>query len=150
MVECITWDEKYKYEFKRLNLKWVQEFFEVEEADTKQFEYPETIVNDGGEIFFLLDKDKVIGTVAMMKHGDEYELSKLAVDDGYKGQGLSKILMDASIKWVKDKGYKSILIISNTKLEPAINLYKKYGFETIHLGQHPSYSRANIVMRKML
>ncbi|KAI9296248.1 GCN5-related N-acetyltransferase [Neoconidiobolus thromboides FSU 785] len=150
MIECIPYDDKYKSEFKRLNLKWVEELFEVEESDIKQLDHPEDIINNGGQIFFLLDNSKVIGTVAMMKHEGEYELSKLAVEDGYKGQGLSKKLMDAAVNWVKEKGSKSILIICNTKLEPAITLYKKYGFETIHLGQHPSYSRANIVMRKTL
>lgn len=46
--------------------------------------------------------------------------------------------------------YFEITLLSNTILEPAISLYKKHGFETVHLGPHPDYERCNIEMRLML
>lgn len=146
-----NWNSNYKEDFKRLNLKWLTELFKVEESDIKQLDNPEeSIVNIGGEIFFLIDENKVIGTIAIIPRDHECELSKLAIDDGYKGKKLSSLLVDKCIEWAKNKQYPSIMLLCNTDLVPAINLYKKHGFVTAHLGQHPDYVRCNIVMRRIL
>ncbi|KAI8387045.1 acyl-CoA N-acyltransferase [Blakeslea trispora] len=144
-----TWDIEYKAEFKSLSLVWVQEHFKVEESDIKQLDTPEqVIIQPGGEIFFLLDYGhRVVGVVAMVLHGDTYELAKMTVRKECTGRGYAHILMRESIDWAREKGCPSIELMSNVVLENAILLYKKYGFETIHLGPHPAYARCNIIMR---
>jgi ribosomal protein S18 acetylase RimI-like enzyme len=149
----VSWSTQYNQDFKELSLAWVQESFEVEESDIKQVETPEeSILQPGGQIFFLLDQNKhMVGTIAMMisDHG-ECELGKLTVKKEYNGKGYAHPLMREGIAWAREKKQPNILLLCNTKLEKAITLYKGYGFETIHLGPHPDYARCNIVMKLTL
>ncbi|GAN03506.1 GNAT family acetyltransferase [Mucor ambiguus] len=145
----VTWDLKYKSEFKELSLMWVKQYFEVEESDLKQLETPEeAIIQPGGEIFFLLESSgRVAGVVATVIHQGNCELAKMTVRKECNGKGYAHILMRESINWAQDNKYPFIELLSSIQLENAIILYKKYGFETTHLGSHPDYKRCNIIMR---
>jgi GNAT superfamily N-acetyltransferase len=145
----VTYDEKYKSEFKELSLVWVSEHFVVEESDIKQVETPEeVIIKPGGEIFFVLNSEEVVvGVVATVIHKGDCELAKMTVRKGYTGRGYANVLMKESIQWAKDNNYPFIELLSSTKLENAINIYKKFGFVTTHLGSHPDYARCDIIMR---
>ncbi|CAF4638170.1 unnamed protein product, partial [Rotaria sp. Silwood1] len=67
----------YKADFKNLNLEWLNHYFEVEPIDKKILNNPESeIINTGGMIFFALIDEKVVGTCAMIKINDSFELSK--------------------------------------------------------------------------
>jgi ribosomal protein S18 acetylase RimI-like enzyme len=145
----ITYDAKYKEEFKELNLAWVKQFFEVEESDTKQLCSPEeSILQPGGEIFFIIDSQGVVaGVVADVVHDGKCELAKMTVRKECTGKGYANILMREAIHWAKDKNFPFIELYSSVELENAIALYKKFGFQTTHLGQHPSYKRCSIIMK---
>lgn len=71
----------------------------------------------------------------------------MAVDKESRGKGYGNLLMEAVIEGARNKNAYKILIISNTILDAAINLYKKYGFITTRLGQDPDYERGNIKMQ---
>lgn len=147
----VTWSSKYNHDFKDLNLSWVKESFEVEDSDIKQLENPnESIIKHGGQIFFLLRNNKVIGTIAMMINHGECELGKLTISKEFNGKGFAHLLMKEGIEWARKNKYKSIMLLCNTKLENVISLYKKYDFKTEYLGKHPDYKRCNIVMRLTL
>ncbi|KAK9709723.1 hypothetical protein K7432_008849 [Basidiobolus ranarum] len=142
-----TWSPEYKQIFKDLNLAWVEQFFKVEETDIRQLDHPEeSIIKPGGQIFFLLDDNKVAGTVAMMIHDGECELGKMTVADGYQGKGYAHPLMREGIDWARKQGYPDIAILCAVKLVKAITLYKNHGFETVRLGKHPDYDRCDIIM----
>ena len=150
-IRLITFNEKYVASFVELNREWIQKYFALEEADQQQLLYPEkNILKKGGEIFFVLENDKVIATCAMVPHGSGYELAKMAVSPQVRGQGFGDFLMQGVIDWARQKGASEVMLLSNTKLEPAINLYRKHGFEVIQLGPHPDYERCNIEMRLKL
>lgn len=150
----VTYQDKYKSDFARLNFTWIEQFFVVEEADRKYLLNPyETIVAPGGEIFFVLEDDQVLGTCALLKTDDDvYELVKMAVDKNAQGKGLANYLMQAAIDWAREKNAKRIFLESNTILETAIRLYKKFGFQEIPLEHHTNseYDRVNIVMELQL
>ncbi len=143
-----TFDPEYIPEFVQLNRQWIKHYFVVEPMDLKQLEQPyESILAPGGEIFFVRDDGRPVGTCAMVPHGDNsFELAKMAVSPPMRGRGIGDMLMAVAIAWAKSKGATSITLLSNTVLEAAISLYKKHGFETVHLGEHPDYSRCNIEM----
>lgn len=156
--KVITFDAKYANDFAELNKEWIKKFFVVEPMDTYQLDNcEETIISKGGEIFFILEGDKAVGTCAMLPYsvppyvnGDTYELAKMAVAPGTQGKGYGNILMEVAIAWAKEKNAAQVILHSNTSLTPAITLYKKHGFETVFLGQHPDYDRANIEMKLVL
>jgi GNAT superfamily N-acetyltransferase len=149
MKDAITYDTRYKTAYRDLNLEWIEKYFTAEKKDHEQLDNPEECLAEGGQIFFVLDGERAIGTCAMYKTGEkQFELAKMAVSPSYRGQGLGDLLIDVSESWAKAQGAEEILILSNTVLEPAIRLYHKHGFKTTYLGPNPDYERANIELRK--
>jgi GNAT superfamily N-acetyltransferase len=147
-VRVSLFDERYLPAFVALNEEWIQTYFEIEDMDRKQLRDPfSAILNVGGEIFFILENEIPVGTCAMVPHGPHgYELAKMAVRPDTRGKGYGDLLMSSALHWALDKDAREVLILSNTILEPAIRLYKKHGFQTVHLGEHPDYKRCNIEM----
>ena len=111
------------------------------------------LFRSGGEIFFVLENEQVLGTCALLKIDETtYELVKMAVDKNAQGKGLANHLMQAAIAWTRRKNAKKIFLESNTILAPAIKLYEKFGFQSIPLELHNNseYQRVNIVMELIL
>jgi len=150
-TEIITYHPSYRQNFVDLNKEWLQKYFTVEPHDQNTFDHLEQeILEPGGEIFFCLYDNEVAGTVAMQKIDEEtFELAKMAVSEKYKGKGLSNILMETCIRFARDKGVSKIILLSNRSLTPAINLYRKFSFREVPMGE-TDYSRANIQMELVL
>ena len=71
----------------------------------------------------------------------------MAVTINAQGFGIGKLLMEHCIEFAKQKSIKKLILYSNTKLKPAIHLYRKYGFNKVEL-EPGHYERANIKMEK--
>lgn len=57
--------------------------------------------------------------------------------------------MDACIAFAKTKKAEKIFLVSSTKLQTALNLYKKYNFIEVPLDE-TDYDRADIQMELIL
>lgn len=147
-VQVHTYQARYAADFARLNYEWIETHFKIEKIDRDQLEAPEEkILSRGGEIFFLLEGENVVGTCALIPHGFRgYELAKMAVSPQRRGRGYGDLLMKNALAWAAQKGAREVMLLSNTRLESAISLYRKHGFEVVHLGTHPDYERCNIEM----
>eukprot|EP00026_Physarum_polycephalum_P020646 Phypoly_transcript_23373.p1 GENE.Phypoly_transcript_23373~~Phypoly_transcript_23373.p1 ORF type:complete len:155 (+),score=34.46 Phypoly_transcript_23373:88-552(+) len=153
MAKVITFDPKYAQQFRDLNLQWIKQYFVVEPMDVHELDHPESsIIAKGGQIFFCLDENgKVMGTCGVLPHDEHsFELIKMAVDPTSHGKGYGRMLMEAAMQWCKDKGIKKKKKKKKKKKGPAVNLYKKNGFEVIHTGTYPKYNRANIIFKRSL
>lgn len=145
-IEIIDFEPKYRDDFKNLNVEWLEKYFEVEPYDKEVLSNPEKyILEKGGKIFFAKLEDKIIGTVALMPKNSSFELTKMAVIDKIQSKGIGSLLMQKCIDESKNLGLKEIFLFSNTKLDKAINLYKKVGFLEEHFDSS-DYKRANIYM----
>jgi len=145
-IEIIEFKPKYRDDFKNLNVEWLEKYFEVEPYDKEVLSNPEKyILEKGGKIFFAKLEDKIIGTVALMPKNSSFELTKMAVTDKIQSKGIGSLLMQKCIDEAKNLGLKEIFLFSNTKLDKAINLYKKVGFLEEHFDSS-DYKRANIYM----
>ena len=147
-VRTIRYDARYRGDFIALNEAWIEHYFVIEEMDRIQLDNLEDhILNPGGDTLFVLVGDVCVGTVALipMKPGT-VELAKMAITDGYQGRGLGNLLMKETIARAREMGADTIYLRSNTIMETAIHLYRKYGFRTTRLGSDPEYERCNIEM----
>lgn len=146
-MEIIEYRSEYKEHIKELNFEWLEKYFSVEPSDIVQLSDPENeIINKGGFIYYASVDDKVVGTVTLMKVDNGiYELGKMAVTVKYQGKGIGNKLLAHCITKAKSISAETIILYSNTKLVPAIELYKKYGFVTTTMGI-TSYERSNIKM----
>jgi N-acetylglutamate synthase-like GNAT family acetyltransferase len=150
-AEIVTYKPEYKDYFVALNKVWLEEYFYIEPHDIEVFENTETVfIKTGGQIFFCLVENQVVGTVAMQKVNETtYEMAKLAVDKNFQGKNLSKLLVDACINFAKEKKATKIMLLSSTKLVTALNLYKKYNFIEVPLDNN-DYARSDIQMELSL
>ena len=139
----------YLKNFIHLNEEWIQKHFEIEQIDKDLAKNPYLIIEQGGYIFSIIDNENVIGVCALIhKDNGIYELARMAISNKYQGKGYGSLLLETCLKKLKNINAKKVYLVSNTKLVTAINLYKKYGFTTTNIGQHPVYKRANIEMER--
>ena len=151
MIELITYESKYQPDFKRLNMEWLEKYDLLETHDLEILDAPyETVIKNGGFIFLVIDGEKIIGTAGLWKENDNtYELIKMAVDAEYRGQGISKILLDRCLQEAKNKKAHKIFLYSNSQLKTALKLYEKYGFVHIKVTDSP-FVTADVKMELLL
>ena len=146
-IEISKYNSKYDQSFYELNKSWIEEFWVLEESDVKDLLKPrESILNLGGEIFFVLANSIVVGTEAMIPFpNSKIELAKMTVHKKFRGKGLSKILLKKCIDYAKASKAKEIFLISNRRLLSARKLYEKFGFIEVDLDSN-KYKRGNYKM----
>jgi N-acetylglutamate synthase-like GNAT family acetyltransferase len=152
-MQIVNYNPLYATDFKTLNIEWLETFFYVEPYDREVLSNPDTyIISKGGHIFFVIIDEKVVGTVALMPMPEPhvYELTKMAVDTSIRGKGIGQKLMAHCIAFAKAEKAPKLVLYSNTILENAIYIYKKWGFIEIPLEKDVHYDRANIKMELTL
>ena len=148
-LKVINYNPRYAKDFYELNIEWLKTFFYVEPFDEEVLGKPERhIIDKGGFIFFVLKDTKIVGTVALMPTEKKgvLELTKMAVLPSERGQKIGQMLLQYCIDFAKKQSLKALLLYSNTKLENAIYLYKKYGFIEQELEKNSPYKRSDIKM----
>ena len=146
-VRITEFDDGLAKAFAELNYRWIVESFSVERHDRELLDHPrENIIEPGGQIFFALVGDEVTGTVAMIPHGDTFELTKMAVSPAFQGRGLGDKLMARCVEFARERSVKTIFLETHSKLRPAIRLYQKFGFVDTPTDPNSEYARADIRM----
>ncbi len=150
-VEIMEYQPVFRAHFKSLNLEWIERYFEAEEADIRILSNPESeILDSGGHIFFARLDGEILGTCALIKLDDKtYELAKMGVTEAARGKCIGNKLLAAAIEKAKSVGAELIYLETNSRLSPAIHLYRKHGFVCIPFdAHHPSeFQRADVRMQ---
>ncbi len=146
-IEIVPFSEALAIHFTRLNTAWLQKYFVVEPVDEQMLGNPkEFFIDKGGHIFFAMVNNEVAGTFALLKESDSiYELSKMAVDEKYQGMKIGNRMMEFCIAKAKELKAAKLILYSNTRLAPAIHLYRKYGFIEVPVA-NSIYKRSDIKM----
>jgi DNA-binding MarR family transcriptional regulator/N-acetylglutamate synthase-like GNAT family acetyltransferase len=147
-IRIVSYEPKYKADFRLLNEEWLNKYFSIEPEDQRILSSPEEIIRNGGEIFFALYDNEVAGTCAMIKKDKEsFELAKMGVREKFRGRQIGKKLALTAIGFAVAKNAKIIIIETSTKLISAVSLYKKLGFEPIPNDHPEKYRRQTIKMK---
>ncbi|MBP2832557.1 GNAT family N-acetyltransferase [Aquimarina sp. U1-2] len=151
-IEIIPFEPKYANDFAQLNITWLEKFFVVEPVDKILLEQcKETVVDQGGYIFFAKINEDIVGTFALIPVTDTiYELGKMAVSPKYQGHKIGQQLLQFCIQFSTEQGWHKLILYSNRILENAIYIYRKYGFKEIPMEKDPLYKRSNIKMEHLL
>ena len=145
----IPFEKQFAEDFYNLNIEWLKTYFYVEPFDEEVLSKPEFyIIDKGGYIFFAQLDQVTVGTVALMptKESNVFELTKMAVSPNHRGFKIGQHLMQYCIDFAKDHQFKMLMLYSNTILENAIYIYKKFGFIEIPIEENSPYKRSNIKM----
>ena len=146
-IEILNYSEENASYIKALNVEWLEKYFAVEPNDELQLSNPRTeIIDKGGMIFYASYNNEIVGTATLLKVSDNvFELSKMAVTERAQGLGIGKKLMNHCLKIATQNNIQTLILFSNTKLEKAIEMYRKYGFVEVPINLN-HYKRANIKM----
>lgn len=152
MAEVVPYQARWREAFERLNREWIEAYFILEDADRATFADPEgKILGPGGQIFFVVEGGTALGTCAVVAHSAEvHEIAKMAVSPEARGRGFGDLLMEAAVAFSQAAGAERVVIVSNTRLAPAIRLYRKHGFVEVPLAPDQRYVRADIQLERVL
>jgi N-acetylglutamate synthase-like GNAT family acetyltransferase len=139
MIEIIDYSGEYANDFRELNLEWLEKYDLAESHDIEIINHPkEAILDKGGYIFLAREGDRIVGTAGIANEGDSiYELVKMTVAPAFRGQGISKMLIEKCLVKARELKAKKIFLYSNSQLQTAISLYKKYGFVHVDASNSP-------------
>ncbi|KRE89889.1 hypothetical protein ASG87_02735 [Frateuria sp. Soil773] len=148
-LEIVPFEPALRGEFLRLNAQWLERHFRLEEIDRAVLGNPEKyVLEPGGAIFFARLGREVVGTCALLcESPGVYELSKMSVDESFRGLGAGRRLLEAAIAEFRRRGGTELFLESNSALKPALQLYEQLGFVMqpgVRAGSH--YQRADVYM----
>lgn len=148
-IQVLPYRPEWAPHFERINLEWLERWFSVEAVDREVLARPQQHVLDpGGAILFAVLDGEVVGTCALLKEASGvYELSKMAVETGFRGYGAGRKLLEAALAEYRCRRGTTLFLESNSRLKPALALYESAGF--VHRpaprpGSH--YQRADVYM----
>ena len=149
-IRVVDYDPRWRADFARLNIEWLERWFVVEPIDREVLSDPEThILAGGGRVLFAVDETgHALGTVALLHEGDGvYELTKMAVDPAARGRGIGRTLMQGALRTFRSLDGRELFLESSSKLAPALALYESVGF-VHHPAPRPGshYARADVYM----
>ncbi|MVN23314.1 GNAT family N-acetyltransferase [Mucilaginibacter arboris] len=146
-LQLIDYKAEYQPYFEKLNTAWLNKYFTVEPLDRWVLEQPEdAIIKTGGHVYFATAGSTIVGTVALrfIENG-VLELTKMAVDEVYRGKGVGQFLCLSGIDKARESGAQKLILFSNRILKNAIHIYQKLGFVEIPVIPG-TYGRADIMM----
>ena len=147
-VAVVPFRDELAHHFAALNREWIERYFAIENADLIVFKDPRaTVVEPGGQIFFVVLAGDVLGTCAVIRHdSSNYELAKMAVSPRAQGRGYGSLLVQAAIEFARDAGAQILTLLSNSRLRPALHLYEKHGFRYVPVSEAHEYTRVDVQM----
>jgi len=139
MIEIIDYTDEYANDFKTLNEVWLHQYNVMEDYDREVINNPKKMILDkGGCIYLAKAGHQIIGTAGLVDEGDAvYELVKMTVAPEFRGKGVSKLLIEKCLQKARKLKAKKIFLYSNSQLQTAIALYKKYGFVHVDASNAP-------------
>jgi len=145
--EIIDYRPALAADFARLNLEWIRRYFTLEPVDEAILNDPESaILAEGGMILFAVAGGTAVGTCALKRDGQRYELTKMAVAPGTRGQGIGRALLMAAIARFRAMGGTELWLETAPVLGPAVRLYETAGFVRAQPPRPSAYSRSEIYM----
>lgn len=84
-------------------------------------------IQNGGKLIVLEKEKKIIGTVWLTHDSRRSYMHHFGVHPEYQGKGYGNVLMDETVKFLREKNYQVKLEVHKDNYK-ALNLYRKYGF----------------------
>lgn len=150
-MELIQYDCRFKQAFIDLNTAWITGLFGfLEQEDLNTFHNIETELQKGAMIYFAVEQDNVMAT-CMTKRLDDHtwEICKLAAAEHSKGHGAGSAVFERCMDYAILHGAERLFILSNSRLAPALHIYRKHGFQEIKL-DHYEYERGDIAFEYLV
>jgi predicted N-acetyltransferase YhbS/DNA-binding MarR family transcriptional regulator len=132
-LEILPYRPAWRRHFEALNREWLEKGFTVEAPDAALLSDPHgKIVKPGGAIFFARLDGRIVGTGALIRHGDGiYELAKMAVTESERGHGLGRRLAEALLAEARARGATTLFLETSPRLVAVRRWYHRIGFRRV-------------------
>lgn len=151
-MELIEYIPECRQRFTDLNSRWILENFgHLEAEDLRSFASIEEQIRKGARIVLAKEQEE-IAAVCMVRPCLEtgtWELCKLACDPCFQNNVAGSLVFESCMDYAAAQGARRLLIISNSRLKPALHLYRKHGFHEIPL-VNTEYERADIAFEYLI
>jgi ribosomal-protein-alanine N-acetyltransferase len=131
-------------EFKVIDQSHFAEVMEIEKAlfgreawSKSIFQSELDLVPDQRMYWVALDGEKVVGYSGVAVIDDFADVATIAVAVDHQRKGIGAVLFQKILDYATDHLVKRIMLEVRTNNETAIEMYKKYGFETVAM--RPNY-----------
>jgi GNAT superfamily N-acetyltransferase len=95
--------------------------------------FRQLIESTNSHLFFLIKEEQIAGMLTVGIYysptGGKAWIEDVVMDQAFRGQGLSKLLVAHAIEFTKSKGIPLLMLTSNPKRIAANKLYQAMGFK---------------------
>ena len=127
IIEINTYSPEYHEAMQRFLDQLTPEHMTLTEEMVKQL-----ITSENSHLFFLMQDEQVAGMLTVGIYysptGGKAWIEDVVVDETFRGQGLSKLLVAHAIQFVESKQIPLLMLTSNPTRIAANKLYQAMGF----------------------
>ena len=95
--------------------------------------FHQLLASENSHLFFIMKDEQIAGMLTVGIYysptGGKAWIEDVVVDETFRGQGISKLLVAHAIEFVKSKQIPLLMLTSNPKRIAANKLYQAMGFE---------------------
>lgn len=86
-----------------------------------------------GALFLALEENEYVGCIALQPLAEEgaCEMKRLFVEPAFRGRGIGEQLVAHLLTEARVLGYRTMKLDTLTRLQPAIKMYRAFGFTDI-------------------
>lgn len=107
------------------------------------------LLNDKTTYIVAKENHQIVGFAGIMTCLDEATLNNIVVKKSCRGRGIGGELLDSIIELCGDLNMKSLTLEVDSSNTPAINLYKKFGFQNLGIRKkYYNHTSDAIIMTK--
>lgn len=119
-------------------------------AEVCYLDPPEILAAGNCRMFGAYQDSQLCGIGAIKLFGEYGEIKRMFVLPKFRGQGLSRMILDKLIEVAKASGCSSVKLETGAKFEAAVRLYQSYGFQ--ECGPFGTYTKGfpNMYMERAL